>query len=373
MATTTTATLTTTSATPATPTTPTARTAVPVLRSLTVLRSSQLDAELLDTELRSLLSQRLEPIVDTLFHPGFKSRFEPELAALLDWLATESHIVAGGSTYGMRLHNLVFRDQSLHSASNHELSISTAPASRPIRLAHAALRIGVAYAWARLRRLMTALNWSHSDIASTQHRLWRLASRLETVYKLAWAANFLLFLVNGRYMSLLDRCLGMRAVYDQPAVRRAVSFEFMNRQIVWTAFTEFLLFIMPFVNLPALKRRLKRVVSSYTRSASSLGSASSSSSSSELASLPAHLCAVCFSKSKPQATVQLAVEAVPCGHTYCYYCLRTEMALTVATSVCGAAPSSRISYALERPNRPNRPTRPTDTNPLHRLTDTQTH
>lgn len=49
--------------------------------------------------------------------------------------------------------------------------------------------------------------------------------------------NFLVFLVDGKYRSLLDRALRMRLVYIHPLTARAVSFEWMNRQLVWHGFT----------------------------------------------------------------------------------------------------------------------------------------
>lgn len=36
-----------------------------------------------------------------------------------------------------------------------------------------------------------------------------------------------------RYRSLAERVLGVRAVYQEPSMQRSVSFEFMNRQLVW--------------------------------------------------------------------------------------------------------------------------------------------
>lgn len=40
-----------------------------------------------------------------------------------------------------------------------------------------------------------------------------------------------------RYRTLTDRVLGMRLTYAQRTMNRNVSFEFLNRQLVWHAFT----------------------------------------------------------------------------------------------------------------------------------------
>lgn len=40
-----------------------------------------------------------------------------------------------------------------------------------------------------------------------------------------------------RYRTLVDRVLGMRLIYAQRSITPNVSFEFLNRQLVWEAFT----------------------------------------------------------------------------------------------------------------------------------------
>jgi len=41
----------------------------------------------------------------------------------------------------------------------------------------------------------------------------------------------------GRYRTTVDRLLGMKLVPSRRQVRRSVSYDFMNRQMVWHAFT----------------------------------------------------------------------------------------------------------------------------------------
>lgn len=72
----------------------------------------------------------------------------------------------------------------------------------------------------------------------------------EKLGQIAGLANFLVFLYDGRYRTLVDRVLGMRLIYNQRAVNRNVSFEFLNRQLVWEAFT---------VRLPPRLMRADRV------------------------------------------------------------------------------------------------------------------
>lgn len=42
-----------------------------------------------------------------------------------------------------------------------------------------------------------------------------------------------------RYRNLIERALRARLVYGSPHMNRAVSFEYMNRQLVWNEFSVF--------------------------------------------------------------------------------------------------------------------------------------
>ena len=50
-------------------------------------------------------------------------------------------------------------------------------------------------------------------------------------------SSVLISLQYRRYRTLADRLLGIRLVYAQRTVHRNVSFEYLNRQLVWHAFT----------------------------------------------------------------------------------------------------------------------------------------
>ena len=41
-------------------------------------------------------------------------------------------------------------------------------------------------------------------------------------------------LLSCSYRTLAERCLGIRAVYARPHMNRAIAFDYMNRQLVWT-------------------------------------------------------------------------------------------------------------------------------------------
>lgn len=61
------------------------------------------------------------------------------------------------------------------------------------------------------------------------------------------------------FRSLLERLLGARLVYTKGSMARALSFEYLNRQLVWHELSELLLFLLPLLNVA----RLKSMVLSY--------------------------------------------------------------------------------------------------------------
>ena len=61
----------------------------------------------------------------------------------------------------------------------------------------------------------------------------RLISFTENVYSASSLVNLMMFLRFGQYRSLPERLLGARLVYTEPNMSRIVSFEYLNRQLVW--------------------------------------------------------------------------------------------------------------------------------------------
>ncbi|RKO91572.1 Pex12 amino terminal region-domain-containing protein, partial [Blyttiomyces helicus] len=202
---------------------------------LRVLRVSQLDAELLDQELSTMLKDQFLQIF-ALFSPTVKERFEPEFTAILQYVMYHFSIYATGASYGLQLQNLRYRNESRHGGKR-EASTIDAPLTRSQKLAHAILHVFGRWSWLRVNRYATTHEWSEHPENNWRNRIWRYLQKAETAYKAISVVNFLVFLYDGRYRSPLDRLLRMRLVYTRRETARAVSFEFMNRQLVWHAFT----------------------------------------------------------------------------------------------------------------------------------------
>lgn len=108
---------------------------------------------------------------------------------------------------------------------------------------------------------MNALSSSFPEYprGSLQRRWWLLLERLLAVGKFVELAGFLTFLWDGKYVyqlspalitmlilacgsrypNIMARMLKMRLIPEEAMseVTRVISYEFMNRQLVWTGFT----------------------------------------------------------------------------------------------------------------------------------------
>ncbi|GAA5925178.1 hypothetical protein JCM3775_006388 [Rhodotorula graminis] len=329
--------------------------------ALRISRVAQLDASLLDGELEGILHAPVKAALDGVRPAGARS-FEPEFLALLRLAILRMSLWDRGATYGSTLQNLRYRNEGRH-AKGLQGAATDSTLSRVQKLAYTLLVVVPPYLHSRLQDQMLTSSWADEPLPRSWFALvdlrrllkrgarrddemiqwrrewkrtgWELLGVAERLSAVLGLANFLVFLYNGRYHTLIDRVLQMRLVYSQRAFVPNVSFEFLNRQLVWEAFTEFLLFLLPLVNMHRLRLRLTKAVSSRaskstalrllasalpapvagTLGLSSLPLRSSSSSSNKtgplapsdkphgpLAFLPPHTCPVCYSRSTAPPT-----------------------------------------------------------------------
>ncbi|GBB97168.1 hypothetical protein RclHR1_02930017 [Rhizophagus clarus] len=293
---------------------------------LRIMRVSQLDSELLDSELFETFKEQLW----LLFSPQIKQTFEPELLAILQFMYRLT-VLESGATYGAQLQNLKYRNERQHWGGLQSISKDSS-LTKFQKSAYIALTVGGPYIWIRINRLVTAQEWGESNEDDPRKIFWKVLQKAENIYKTISLLNFLIFLYDGKYCTLTDRILSMRFVYARRTMNRQVSFEFLNRQLVWHAFTEFLLFIMPLINLRKLKNLLKRKLlpESYFRS-------------NTLDFLPTHICAICHeNQSASNASMSSVVASskihnpyeANCGHKYCYFCIKTKLLQEGGTWQC---------------------------------------
>lgn len=213
---------------------------------------------------------------------------------------------------GSRLISSLFKSKSDLPAAAAAVSAPLAsafgaPPSTLQRVFHGILSIGGRWAWARLTRLVIDRGWGDQPDDSWRYTVYRWLSHIEVIYQLVHILNFLVFLNDGKYRSIVDRLLGMRLVFARPLIVRQVSFEFMNRQLVWNGFAELLFFLIPLINLERLKRGLINLIG---------GGQPPLVDEDEV---PLSACPICFSDPIPVPYIN------ECGHLYCYYCLKAAL------------------------------------------------
>lgn len=223
-------------------------------------RVNQLDADLLDDELQQIL---FEPFWNTVTPILGSSNWHPELIAILKVILLR-YSLKNSFTYGAQLQNLKLIDLRSNKAL-----------SRAQITAYSLLAVLPAYLTTRLRDYMLSSGWadyprrqswrtillnSSEDrtrrIRTLKRLIWDLSNGLEQIYSTLELLNFIGFLINGRYRSVLERLLGIGFAYARFDVRRNVSFEFLNRQVVWESITDFVLFLLPLINFKRVRLRL---------------------------------------------------------------------------------------------------------------------
>ncbi|KZT71618.1 hypothetical protein DAEQUDRAFT_706999 [Daedalea quercina L-15889] len=343
------------------------------------IRVGQLDAELLDQELVQLLKDPLVKAL-SLVNTTWRARFEPELVLLIQAILYKLSFWNLGTSYGARLQGLKYTYLGVPSTL---LTASGLPCR--VLLAHGSLTVLLPYIHTRIRAHALSQAWPDAPSSDKRRKAWELLTRLESTHSLLGFLNFIMFLWNGRYRTTLDRLLKLRLVSARRLARREVSYEFMNRQMVWHAFTEFLLFLLPLINTRALRRRLANFLSNLPSpvailpsSIRSIAGLSAPTTQAEKRTrrgkywaLPLDQCAICAenastnlsdpagalqsraaiptystavassseaatSSSTPVADVSGLDETPPaypihnpyvtaCGHVYCYYCISERM------------------------------------------------
>ncbi|KAJ3548468.1 hypothetical protein NMY22_g1251 [Coprinellus aureogranulatus] len=328
-----------------------------------VVRVGQLDSELLDQELATLLQ---EPITKSLavISNTLKSRFEPELALLIQLALYKFSIWDTGASYGARLQDLRYVVEDGKGSST-RLKLP-----RRTLLSHGALTLLAPYLRDRIRAHALSNAWPDAPSSDRRRKAWDVLERLESTHTLLGLCNFVMFLWNGRYRTLADRLLRMRLVPSQRQVQRDVSYEFMNRQMVWHAFTEFLLFILPLVDAKLVRKRIYKIASWFSpqsilaslpeKPLTILGitvrprPSSFSRREGIYASLPENQCAICAENASfnlnpsNQSNALTVLAATPlqledthsentslypihipyvtnCAHIYCYHCVAERM------------------------------------------------
>ena len=294
-------------------------------------RVGQVDAELLDEELLELLKAQVGEALK-YFGTHVQDDWSAEIMLALRAIVFKLSVWDHDATYGAALQNLKFTDATKNG-------LGLVSPSKWQKTLYGVFTVGGKYAWTRWENWLVDNDNGYDEPSPAVQMLSRFSDAITTIHSTAAFASFLIFLVNGRYRTLLDRALKLRLAPPTSQVSREVSFEYLNRQLVWHAFTEFLLFVLPLVGISRWRRWLLRA----WRKTKSLASSGSENEvqvkTGEYAFLPERTCAICYQDRNPKNATEADViassgaigssltdvtnpyETIPCGCIYCYMCI----------------------------------------------------
>ncbi|KAK9816233.1 hypothetical protein WJX74_001831 [Apatococcus lobatus] len=325
---------------------------------LDILRASQLDAARLDTEILLLLQEQFMEVF-AKFDQRVVRVLQPELTLFLDSMVFGLSVLQDKPSPGMSLLNLRFRNETPHCLTAATASQGTA-LSRPSKFGAENLaafnsgndetsmpklrssgqlvqRTGAEgpglsiwqrsliglwavagqYLAGRVEACAAAEHWLDEPSSSWPQRAWVSLRLAEAAHSLASLANFLAFLRYGHYRSLVERLLGARLVYQRTNMARALSFEYLNRQLIWHEMSELLLFLLPLLNLSWLRRlRIPYLPGLIAPSTPQLSAGSHGPNGQPKQSRACGICGL--------HEMLVPYEAIPCCHVFCYYCIRSQ-------------------------------------------------
>lgn len=291
-----------------------------------VLRISQLDALELDSALEQLLWTQFSRCFQNC-RPGLLTPAEPELRALLQLLVWRFTLYSSGATVGQSLLSLRYHNL-LSSPSRYR------PLSRRQKWGLALLNVGARWLQERSHSLLLLLGLSAGGAASEgdsgllARGLRRCCSLVSSAAQMASLVNFLVFLKQGQHPLLAERIVGARAVFSKPDVVRDVSYQYMNRELLWHGFSQFLIFLLPLINT----RRLKATASSFV-----FGGVRTDGKAELEGQGLLNECGLCGEWPTMPHTVG-------CRHVFCYYCIKSHSMSdpSLACPKCGAEASQAI-------------------------------
>ncbi|KAG6004931.1 peroxisome assembly protein (Peroxin-2) [Claviceps maximensis] len=303
-------------------------------------RVAQVDAELLDEELVDLLKGQVAEATKYFAGGHLQDEWSAEIMLALRALLFKLTVWDHDATYGAALQNLKYTDAR-------QPGPVLTPPSRLQKSLYGFVTVFGKYAWTRWEDWLLEQDDGYDRLPSPRIRqLSRWTSRLTTIHSTAALASFLVFLLHGRYRTLLDRILRMRLAPPTSQVSREVSFEYLNRQLVWHAFTEFLLFALPLIGINKWRRWLSR---SWRKAKGIITTSGQEdhAATGEYGFLPERTCAICYQDQNDSATTETEImaaaaassgvigsaqtdvtnpyETIPCGCIYCFVCLATRL------------------------------------------------
>ncbi|XP_042695913.1 peroxisome biogenesis factor 2 isoform X1 [Centrocercus urophasianus] len=285
-----------------------------------VLRISQLDA----LELNKALEQLVWSQFTSCFHgfkPGVLAHIEPEVKAFLWLLLWRFTIYSKNATVGQAILNIQYKN-NLSQTEKYQ------PLSKHQKLWYLIFTVGGR--WLEERCYDFFSNRQLQSVSKIKQYINFGAGLL----KICGLVNFLIFLQKGTFATLTERILGIKSVFCKPQNVRQVGFEYMNRELLWHGFAEFLIYLLPLINV----QKLKLKICSWCLPIANL------SNSEKTVAAHYKVCSLCGEWPTMPHTIG-------CSHVFCYYCIKSNYLLDMYFTCpkCGSEVHSLqpLKYKIE--------------------------
>ncbi|XP_069098442.1 peroxisome biogenesis factor 2-like [Pleurodeles waltl] len=286
-----------------------------------VLRISQLDALELNKALEQLIWSQFTHCFRG-FKPGFLARVEPELKALLWIFLWRFTVFSKNASVGQAIMDIKYRSD-LSQTQKYQ------PLTSQQKLWYLICTVGGR--WLEERSYDV---FSNHPFGSPFSKTKIIVSLTAALLKLSGLLNFLLFLQNGKFATLTERLLRIRSVLCRPQRVRQVGFEYMNRELLWHGFAEFLIFLLPLINFQRLKTRL---FSCFKPNRSAFPNSDS-------VSVHSKECSLCGEWPTMPHTIG-------CMHMFCYYCVKSnylfDMYFTCPKCACEVQSLQPVEFKID--------------------------
>ncbi|EPY34741.1 peroxin-2 [Strigomonas culicis] len=285
-----------------------------------VLRVFQLDALTTQEEIVDILRSSLLEIFNVAPLQAIGSKYQEELFLSLDLLLYRLTTWRQGQSIGDRLQNLVLRDEGKAQEMDMQSVTSLVPNLAPRRsvlLVHLVFSVLLPYAIRKLRRQGLEEGWDREEDRTWRYYTMQSLRCLTAVWSALSLLNILHFLATGHYRTMTERLLSLKPVYGSQSMRRFTNLFYLNQHMWWKTWASL------FATL-----RIGKYLSRALHTVMSVSSADSSSISDTI-------CCACRS-------VPTLPQKSNCGHSYCYYCIKSRLADSEATGSfrccrCGVA------------------------------------
>ncbi|XP_056155690.1 peroxisome biogenesis factor 2 [Lampris incognitus] len=273
-----------------------------------VLRVNQLDALELDSALEKLVWTQFSQCFQNC-QPGLLTPVEPELRALLQLLLWRFTLYSNSATVGQSLLSLRYHN-ALSSSARYR------PLSRRQKLGLALLVAGPRWLQERSHSLLLSLGLGTSgggplvggDGGRLRQYLRNIVALISGITQVASLINFLIFLRRGRHPVLAERIVGAQAAFSKPNAVRDITYQYMNRELLWHGFAEFLIFLLPLINTRKIKAAAYALL---------FGGEGAAGDRAREGSGLWKECGLCGEwPTMPHTT--------GCGHVFCYYCIKSH-------------------------------------------------